>query len=156
MDAICLNDGIAKDDFVWVKGTIMGIISNTSTGAYSKIEDLTEDKIVATNLAVGDGHDYLAVKLPAGDIRTALNLKDNPANQGKEVWLLGKMAKYCGVAGLKEVMDYSFNGTPVTSVGSVITSEGNAPAVIYTIDGVRQSKVVKGFNIINGKKVIVK
>lgn len=156
VDAISLNDGIAKDDYVWVKGTIMGIISNTSTGAYSKIEDLTEDKIVATNLAVGDGHDYLAVQLSKGAVRDALNLKDNPANQGKEVWLLGKMAKYCGVAGLKEVMDYSFNGKPVTSVGSVITSEGNAPAVIYTIDGVRQSKAVKGFNIINGKKVIVK
>lgn len=154
VDAICLNDGITKDDYVWVKGTIMGIISNTSTGAYSKIEDLTE--IVATNLAVGDGHDYLAVQLPKGAVRDALNLKDNPGNQGKEVWLLGKMAKYCGVAGLKEVMDYSFNGKPVTSVGSVITSEGNAPAVIYTIDGVRQSKAVKGFNIINGKKVIVK
>ena len=156
VDAICLNDGITKDDYVWVKGTIMGIISNTSTGAYSKIEDLTEDKIVATNLAVGDGHDYLSVQLTKGAVRDALNLKDNPGNQGKEVWLLGKMAKYCGVAGLKEVMDYSFNGTPVTSVGSVITSEGNAPAVIYTIDGVRQSKAVKGFNIINGKKVIVK
>lgn len=154
VDAISLNDGIAKDDYVWVKGTIMGIISNTSTGAYSKIEDLTE--IVATNLAVGDGHDYLAVQLPKGAVRDALNLKDNPGNQGKEVWLLGKMAKYCGVAGLKEVMDYSFNGVPVTSVGSVITSEGNAPAVIYTLDGVRQSKAVKGFNIINGKKVIVK
>lgn len=156
VDAICLNDGITKDDYVWVKATIMGIISNTSTGAYSKIEDLTEDKIVATNLAVGDGHDYLAVQLSKGAVRDALNLKDNPGNQGKEVWLLGKMAKYCGVAGLKEVMDYSFNGKPVTSVGSVITSEGNAPAVIYTIDGVRQSKAVKGFNIINGKKVIVK
>lgn len=156
VDAICLNDGITKDDYVWVKATIMGIISNTSTGAYSKIEDLTEDKIVATNLAVGDGHDYLAVQLPTGAVRTALNLKDNPGNQGKEVWLLGQMVKYCGVAGLKNVMDYSFNGTPVTSVGNVITSEGNAPAVIYTIDGVRQSKVVKGFNIINGKKVIVK
>lgn len=154
VDAICLNDGITKDDYVWVKATIMGIISNTSTGAYSKIEDLTE--IVATNLAVGDGHDYLAVQLSKGAVRDALNLKDNPGNQGKEVWLLGKMAKYCGVAGLKEVMDYSFNGKPVTSVGSVITSEGNAPAVIYTIDGVRQSKAVKGFNIINGKKVIVK
>ena len=156
VDAISLNDGIAKDDYVWVKGTIMGIISNTSTGAYSKIEDLTEDKIVATNLAVGDGHDYLAVQLSKGAVRDALNLKDNPGNQGKEVWLLGKMAKYCGVAGLKEVMDYSFNGVPVTSVGSVITSEGNAPAAIYTLDGVRQSKAVKGFNIINGKKVIVK
>lgn len=156
VDAISLNDGLAKDDFVWVKGTIMGIISNTSTGAYSKIEDLEADKIVATNLAVGDGHDYLAVQLPAGDVRAALNLQDNPGNQGKEVWLLGQMVKYCGVAGLKNVKDYSFNGTPVTSIGSVITSEGNAPAVIYTIDGVRQSKVVKGFNIINGKKVIVK
>ncbi|MCF2634413.1 DUF6359 domain-containing protein [Prevotellamassilia timonensis] len=154
VDAICLNDGITKDDYVWVKATIMGIISNTSTGAYSKIEDLTE--IVATNLAVGDGHDYLAVQLPTGAVRTALNLKDNPSNQGKEVWLLGQMVKYCGVAGLKNVKDYSFNGTPVTSVGNVITSEGNAPAVIYTIDGVRQSKAVKGFNIINGKKVIVK
>ena len=156
VDAISLNDGITKDDYVWVKATIMGIISNTSTGAYSKIEDLTEDKIVATNLAVGDGHDYLAVQLPAGDIRTALNLKDTPDNQGKTVWLLGQMMKYCGVPGLKNVKDYSFNGVPVTSVGSVITSEGNAPAAIYTLDGVRQSKAVKGFNIINGKKVIVK
>lgn len=154
VDAISLNDGLAKDDFVWVKGTIMGIISDTNTGAYSKIEDLTE--IVATNLAVGDGHDYLAVQLSKGAVRDALNLKDNPSNQGKEVWLLGQMVKYCGVAGLKNVKDYSFNGTPVTSVGNVITSEGNAPAVIYTIDGVRQSKAVKGFNIINGKKVIVK
>ena len=156
VDAISLNDGLAKDDYVWVKGTIMGIISDTNTGAYSKIEDLTEDKIVATNLAVGDGHDYLAVQLPAGDIRTALNLKDTPDNQGKTVWLLGQMMKYCGVPGLKNVKDYSFNGVPVTSVGSVITSEGNAPAAIYTLDGVRQSKAVKGFNIINGKKVIVK
>ena len=154
VDAICLNDGITKDDYVWVKATIMGIISDTNTGAYSKIEDLTE--IVATNLAVGDGHDYLAVQLPKGAVRDALNLKDNPVNQGKEVWLLGQMMKYCGVPGLKNVKDYSFNGVPVTSVGSVITSEGNAPAVIYTIDGVRQSKAVKGFNIINGKKVIVK
>ena len=154
VDAICLNDGITKDDYVWVKATIMGIISDTNTGAYSKIEDLTE--IVATNLAVGDGHDYLAVQLPKGAVRDALNLKDNPGNKGKEVWLLGQMMKYCGVPGLKNVKDYSFNGVPVTSVGSVITSEGNAPAVIYTIDGVRQSKAVKGFNIINGKKVIVK
>ena len=154
VDAICLNDGITKDDYVWVKATIMGIISDTNTGAYSKIEDLTE--IVATNLAVGDGHDYLAVQLPKGAVRVALNLKDNPGNKGKEVWLLGQMMKYCGVPGLKNVKDYSFNGVPVTSVGSVITSEGNAPAVIYTIDGVRQSKAVKGFNIINGKKVIVK
>ena len=156
VDAICLNDGITKDDYVWVKGTIMGIISDNNTGAYSKIEDLTEDKIVDTNLAVGDGHDYLAVQLPKGAVRDALNLKDNPANQGKEVWLLGQMVKYYRVAGLKNVKGYSFDGTPVTSVGSVITSEGNAPAVIYTIDGVRQSKAVKGFNIINGKKVIVK
>ena len=154
VDAICLNDGITKDDYVWVKATIMGIISDTNTGAYSKIEDLTE--IVATNLAVGDGHDYLAVQLPKGAVRVALNLKDNPGNKSKEVWLLGQMMKYCGVPGLKNVKDYSFNGVPVTSVGSVITSEGNAPAVIYTIDGVRQSKAVKGFNIINGKKVIVK
>ena len=154
VDAICLNDGITKDDYVWVKATIMGIISDTNTGAYSKIEDLTE--IVATNLAVGDGHDYLAVQLPKGAVRDALNLKDNPGNKDKEVWLLGQMMKYCGVPGLKNVKDYSFNGVPVTSVGSVITSEGNAPAVIYTIDGVRQSKAVKGFNIINGKKVIVK
>ena len=156
VDAICLNDGDTKDDYVWVKGTIMGIISDTNTGAYSKIEDLTEDKIVDTNLAVGDGHDYLAVQLPKGAVRDALNLKDNPANQGKEVWLLGQMVKYCSVAGLKNVKGYSFDGTHVTSVGSVITSEGNAPAVIYTLDGVRQSKAVKGFNIINGKKVIVK
>ena len=154
VDAIVLNDAIGTE-YVWVKGTIMGIISNTSTGAYSKIEDLEADKIVNTNLAVGDGKNYLPVQLPTGVVRTALNLKDNPDNQGKTVWLYGQLVKYFGLPGIKNIKDYSFDGSPVTAIHEVTTSDRNSSA-IYTLDGVRQSKAVKGFNIISGKKVIVK
>lgn len=41
------------------------------------------------------------MQLPQGDVRTALNLKDNPENLGKQVNLLGSMEAYFGVCGVK-------------------------------------------------------
>jgi hypothetical protein len=46
------------------------------------------------------------VQLPYGDVRTALNLQDNPDNFGKEVYLKGDILKYSGVPGLKNTSDY--------------------------------------------------
>lgn len=60
----------------------------------------------------------------------------------------------------------NFNGTPeyakgakivsITTGISTIAAEANKAQVIYGLDGRRLTKAVRGVNIINGKKVIVK
>lgn len=60
----------------------------------------------------------------------------------------------------------NFNGTPEFAAGakivsittgiSTIAAEANKAQVIYGLDGRRLTKAVRGVNIINGKKVIVK
>ena len=135
---------------VWVKGTIIGYISNTSTGAYSP----ADDKVVATNLALGSEDQYVPVQLPSkSEARTNLNLKDNPDMQGKTVWVYGDLAVYCGKPGVKNVSAYSLDG--VTGI-SLVTSDEQAARQIFSIDGRRLSQPVKGINIINGRKVLVK
>lgn len=135
---------------VWVKGTIIGYISDTKKGTYSPIDD----NVVSTNLALGTEDAYIPVQLPKGDVRTALNLVDNPSLQGTTVWLYGELATYCGKPGLKNVSNFSLDGVTAISTATLAPAEGKT--VIYSIDGRRLQQPVKGINIINGKKVVVK
>lgn len=52
----------------------------------------------------------VAVKLPAGDIRNALNLSQNPGNYKKEVLLHGDILKYCGKPGVANLKGYKLDG----------------------------------------------
>ena len=69
-----------------------------------------------TNLLIADNADEtdvtkcLAVQLPSGAVRNALNLVDNPGNYKKFVTLTGSLEKYFGVAGLKSVSKYVIEG----------------------------------------------
>ena len=56
----------------------------------------------------GASQNYIAVQLPAGEIRTALNIVDNESNLGKKVKLNGSIEKYFGAAGFKSVKEYEF------------------------------------------------
>ena len=82
-------------------------ISNTVFGAPADL---------ATNIVVGptaDCKDYtqcVGIQLPAGAVRTALNLKDNPGRIGAEVLLYGNVMKYCGGPGLKNTSKYEIVG----------------------------------------------
>ena len=138
-------------DKVWVKGTIIGYISDTKTGAYSPADDKTAN----TNLAVGvDGDNYITVQLPKGEVRDALNLVDHADLQGTVVWLYGTLATYCGKAGVKNVSDYSLDG--VTGLGTVISNDTQSVLRIFDLQGRKLQQPVKGLNIINGRKVLVK
>ena len=46
--------------------------------------------------------------------------------------------------------------TVAVSTGIKTVESKHADNVIYTLDGVRHTRLVKGINIVNGKKVIVK
>lgn len=52
--------------------------------------------------------------------------------------------------------DYIDISPDMTGIAETVVSERNADDAIYTLQGVRVSKPVKGINIINGKKVVVK
>ena len=134
----------------WVKGEISGFYNNNKYFAGT-------EGAVASNLVISAGETNVPVALPSGSqVRTDLNLKDNATNLGKTVWVYGTIEKYFGVAGVKNVTDYSWDGEgTLTGINSLEAAPANTNAdVIYSIDGRRLAAPVKGFNIINGKKVI--
>ena len=134
----------------WVKGEISGFFSNNKFVAGT-------EGAVASNLALSAGDINVPVALPSGSqVRTDLNLLDNATNLDKTVWVYGTIEKYFGVPGVKNVTDYSWNGKgTLTGIDSLEAAPANTNAdVIYSIDGRRLAAPVKGFNIINGKKVI--
>ena len=64
----------------------------------------------------------MPVQLPVGDVRNAINLKDNPANIKQEVVLCGNIETYFGKTGLKSVVwaklgDKEFGAKPGTEGG---------------------------------------
>lgn len=133
----------------WVKGEISGFFANNKFVA-------GKEGAVASNIALSAGDINVPVALPSGSqVRTDLNLKDNK-NLGKTVWVYGTIEKYFGVPGVKNVTDYSWDGEgTLTGINSLEAAPANTKAdVIYSIDGRRLAAPAKGFNIINGKKVI--
>ena len=134
----------------WVKGEISGYYNNSKYFAGT-------EGAVASNIAISAGETNVPVALPSGSqVRTNLNLKDNATNLGKTVWVYGTIEKYFSVAGVKNVTDYSWDGEgTLTGINSLEAAPANTKAdVIYSIDGRRLAAPAKGFNIINGKKVI--
>ena len=134
----------------WVKGEISGFFNNNAFVAGT-------EKAIVSNLALSAGDINVPVALPSGSkVRTDLNLLDNATNLGKTVWVYGTIEKYFKVPGVKNVTDYSWDGEgTLTGINSLEAAPANTKAdVIYSIDGRRLAAPAKGFNIINGKKVI--
>ena len=134
----------------WVKGEISGFYNNNKYFAGT-------EGAVASNLVISAGDINVPVALPSGSkVRTDLNLLDNATNLGKTVWVYGTIEKYFKVPGVKNVTDYSWDGEgTLTGINSLEAAPANTKAdVIYSIDGRRLAAPAKGFNIINGKKVI--
>ena len=98
-----------------ITGYIVGAVNGTSfgDGGENCKFDVTEIENVA-NILIADNADEtdytkcLVVQVPSGDIRTALNLVDNPGNLKKKVVLTATLETYFGVAGLKNTSAYEF------------------------------------------------
>lgn len=107
--AIANNSGTA-----WVSGYIVGWIDGKTLAEGARFNG---SSTVATNIIIADSPDEtniancMPVQLPAGDVRAALNLMDNPGNYKKQVTLQGSLEKYFGTAGLKSVSAYSIDGS---------------------------------------------
>ena len=139
-----------------VTGYIVGAVNNApETGS-----QFGTDATIATNILISDNpdtNDYtecLIVQLPSGDIRSALNLVDNPDNYKKQVKITGSVEKYFKVAGLKSVTAYEFTGT--TGIENVKGENGKVKT-IFDLTGRRVENITApGIYIVGGKKVLVK
>lgn len=146
-----MTEEIFPADDVWVKGFIAGF--------FASITKLAEgDKIGDSNIAIAetaDGTTYAPVNLPyQTEFRTKLNVKDTPANIGKEVKLLGKIIKYFGVAGVKELKSAIINGETISGIAEVKAEQ--LQGKMFNLQGQRVARGYKGIMIQNGKKVLVK
>ncbi|MDR1983354.1 MAG: DUF5689 domain-containing protein [Prevotellaceae bacterium] len=110
----------------WVIGYIVGgIIDDPATPGGTDYQTSTidgpEDVVFGTNVRntavlIADSKtetDYTkcaVVNLPTGAIRTAVNLKDNPANLGKWVKFNGVLRTYFGRPGVRDLADYELEG----------------------------------------------
>ena len=101
------GDHVGEDD-VWVFGYIVGGDLSTA-GATVKTSKLTKSThlAIAARSSVTAKASCVAVELPKGVIRDALNLVDHPDLIGSRVYLKGSIvASYFGTTGLKSVSDY--------------------------------------------------
>ncbi len=96
----------------YLKGVIVGYVPGMSWD--DAVIGTIGDDVAVSNLVIAASADVASldecvpVQLPNGsDVRTALNLKDNPDMLGKTVTLCGVHTPYFGQTGLKEVSAYS-------------------------------------------------
>jgi len=95
----------------WVEGYIVGSADGTG-GNYEPLNFTANGKNATTNILIAatagetDITKIVPVQLPSGDIRTQLNLKENPANLGKKITLEGKLDTYFNRPGVRSVTNY--------------------------------------------------
>ena len=94
---------------IWVYGYIVGGDLTTSASGNAKTTGITK----ATHFAMADRSTItdktacIAVELPAGKVRDALNLVSHPDLVGTRVYVKGEIVeKYFGTVGLKGTSDY--------------------------------------------------
>ncbi len=98
----------AGESGVWVFGYIVGG-DLSSAGTTVKTAKITKNThlAIATRSSVTAKASCVAVELPKGSVRDALNLVDHPDLIGTRVYLKGNLVQsYFGTTGLKGVSDY--------------------------------------------------
>lgn len=172
------NDPLTASDVVamnslwagpgWISGTIN---AQCAANAKDGVIQLTET-LAASNVVIGDGTSLVPVALPAGDIRSAVNIVDNTANVGKTLAICGDLVNYFMAPGLKNPTDYTLDGqqgvkttakpyfTP--AAGEVeagtevqIKSATAGAAIFYTTDGTEPS-ITNGTEFDAGDPIVIK
>lgn len=142
----------------YLTGYIVGYI-NTEGNANEWVFSATDcnnatNIIVAAAANVTDKAQTVAVQLPAGDVRSALNLVDNAGNLGKQVTLYGSHEAYFSTNGLKNVTNYWWGakgeavenpGQPGDQPAAPTGEISVAKALEYIIGGGTGTITVKGY-----------
>ena len=112
-DVLLLNN--SQSGNYWVKAYIVGQVSSITVSSSSEFDAPFTSSTNAdgeptgymTNVLIADAADVstpdncVPVQLPAGAVRTGVNLVQNPDNDGLEILLYGSLETYFGVTGVK-------------------------------------------------------
>lgn len=101
---------------VWVQGYIVGVMEtdvDPFAASFASPFRTNSNLLIADSPEEVNLANCLTVQLPAGDIRTALNLVDKSGNKGKQVKLLGGLEAYFGQPGIKNLTGYWMDGTGI-------------------------------------------
>ena len=140
-----------------VTGYIVGYVNGSAVGDEgAECVFGAENVEKNTNILIADDPyetDYakcLAVQLPNNDIRTALNLADNPGNYQVKVVIKGSLEKYLNTAGLKdivsgELVDELYSTLTVTDAGWATLYLGSSARIPSTVEAYTVTKVNDGW-----------
>lgn len=149
------NDAIA-----WVKGYIVGgIVYDPQTPGGIDYNTTTIDSpddvvfgadvrntavLIADSKTETDYTKCVVVNLPSGAVRSAVNLRDNPANLGKEFKVEGKLRAYFGIPGVRDLTgNYFLEGQTGGGNEDAIFSETFATGQgNFTIENVLKPEVL--------------
>ena len=113
-DAKTVKTGTSK----YIKGYIVGYVpdkalSEAIFGDASSAEAAPTNLLLAAKADEKDVKNCMPIQLPSGDLRTALNLKDNPGNLKKELLICGNIESYFGAIGLKSPVYAKIDGKEI-------------------------------------------
>lgn len=113
-DAKTVKTGTNK----YIKGYIVGYVPDKALneaifGDASSAETAPTNILLAAKADEKEVKNCMPIQLPAGDLRTALNLKDNPDNLKKELIICGNIETYFGATGLKSPVYAKINGKEI-------------------------------------------
>lgn len=113
-DAKTVKTGTGK----YIKGYIVGYVPDKALneaifGDASSAETAPTNILLAAKADEKEVNNSMPIQLPAGDLRTALNLKDNPGNLKKELIICGNIETYFGATGLKSATYAKINGKEI-------------------------------------------
>ena len=134
----------------WVKGVIVGLVNGGSISAdavfdLTSVETISQaNLLLAAEAGVTDPTLCVPVQLPnKTEVRTALNLSDNPTNLGRELLIYGSLEAYFSVPGIKSPTEYVL-GNPVAVENVEAALENDAPVEVYTLGGVKVGDSLNG------------
>ena len=113
-DAKTVKTGTGK----YIKGYIVGYVPDKALneaifGDASSAETAPTNILLAAKADEKEVNNCMPIQLPAGDLRTALNLKDNPGNLKKELIICGNIETYFRATGLKSATYAKINGKEI-------------------------------------------
>lgn len=124
-DAKTVKTGTSK----YIKGYIVGYVPDKALneaifGDATSAEKAPTNILLAAKADEKEVNNCMPIQLPSGDLRTALNLKDNPGNLKKELLICGSIENYFGAIGLKTPVYAKVDGKEI----------GNKPGSTTTPD----------------------
>ena len=113
-DAKTVKTGTGK----YIKGYIVGYVPGMALneaifGDASSAETAPTNILLAAKADEKEVKNCMPIQLPAGDLRTALNLKDNSGNLKKELIICGNIETYFGATGLKSPVYAKIDGKEI-------------------------------------------